>query len=153
MINELLGALAKARISFAASPISTGEFGTLIDALAGGFITGQSAMHSTPLAQRLIVAFVGTEGKAFLQQALREPFPLLSSFVHEALLKPKVDPHATPLEEVILGIVEEFPVEVKKIQSGETKVLRRLVGEAMKRTNGRADVKEINRLLDLIIHS
>ena len=87
-----------------------------------------------------------------LQQALQDPSISLSDLVYAGSARPLQDPRVEPLSDIIAGIIEDFPVEVKKIRGGETKVLRRLVGEAMKRTGGAADVKEINQLLNLAIH-
>lgn len=46
VINELLGGLAKVKISFASSPVSAVELGVLIDAVVEKKITGESRISA-----------------------------------------------------------------------------------------------------------
>ncbi|KAL4400508.1 carbon-nitrogen ligase [Malassezia pachydermatis] len=50
------------------------------------------------------------------------------------------------------SIIDSFPDEVAAIQNGKTKVMMRLVGEAMRKGQGRADPEQITALLhDLVV--
>jgi len=47
------------------------------------------------------------------------------------------------LDALLDEVVRDLPSAVAAVQAGKTKVLMRLVGEAMKRTQGRADAKAV----------
>jgi len=51
------------------------------------------------------------------------------------------------LREICTAVVSEMTQEVKLFRSGKSKLMGALVGEVMKRTNGRANPKEASALL------
>lgn len=57
------------------------------------------------------------------------------------------------IEKVCKEVLQENPVEVEKYRSGKTNVLGFLVGQVMKKTQGRANPKLVNEILTNLLNS
>jgi len=54
---------------------------------------------------------------------------------------------STTLEKVLLEVFEECPGELNRLKEGEKKLIGFFVGQVMKKTKGKADPKEVSRLI------
>jgi len=54
---------------------------------------------------------------------------------------------STTLEKVLLEVFEENPDELNRLKEGEKKLIGFFVGQVMKKTKGKADPKEVSRLI------
>jgi len=54
---------------------------------------------------------------------------------------------STTLETVLLEVFEECPDELNRLKEGEKKLIGFFVGQVMKKTKGKADPKEVSRLI------
>ncbi|KAK4047520.1 hypothetical protein OIO90_006162 [Microbotryomycetes sp. JL221] len=131
VIHELLGALSKSNMTLASSPVNPQDLGTLIDAVTQGRLTG-------------------TFGKALLKDFIAKPNPLrtLPQLVTESI---NASPSTDSLDDVCAQVINDLPAEANKVRKGQIKVLMRLVGEVMRRTNGRADAQKARaKLLSML---
>ncbi|CAO1615461.1 unnamed protein product [Sympodiomycopsis kandeliae] len=71
--------------------------------------------------------------------------PVLDLLTSRGLLAMSND--STELVELCRSIIQDLPKEAEKVRAGNQKVIMRMVGEAMKRTKGRANAKAVNETL------
>jgi len=57
------------------------------------------------------------------------------------------------IEEICKLVLQENPAEVEKYKSGKTNVIGFLVGQVMKKTQGKADPKLVNQILSKLLNS
>ncbi|BGP34413.1 hypothetical protein JCM10296v2_006233 [Rhodotorula toruloides] len=139
LIHTLLGLLSRHSYTLSTSPLSPSELGGLIDAVSSKRMNGTEAKGF--LGDWLAVSREGRGGEGFgevlRQELAARPAPSRSSSAAEAAAQ---DDDFTAL---IDSLIDSHPAEVSKIRAGQTKVIQRLVGEAMKRSRGRADAKRV----------
>ena len=52
------------------------------------------------------------------------------------------------LKDIVLDILKEHPTQLAELLKGKQKVLGFLVGQVMKKTNGAANPKEVNKIIE-----
>jgi aspartyl-tRNA(Asn)/glutamyl-tRNA(Gln) amidotransferase subunit B len=57
------------------------------------------------------------------------------------------------IEEICKSVLQENPAEVEKYKSGKTNVIGFLVGQVMKKSQGKADPKLVNQILSKLLNS
>ncbi|BGP42434.1 hypothetical protein JCM10449v2_006439 [Rhodotorula kratochvilovae] len=137
LIHTYLGLLSRADLSLARSPLAPAELGALIDAVGAEQLTGTEAKTLLGTFVAASSASSHPEGSfaaelAALLASRRAPSPSSTADLLAALLD---------------SIIADHPAEVTKIRAGQTKVLQRLVGEAMKRSRGTADARRVGEEL------
>jgi aspartyl-tRNA(Asn)/glutamyl-tRNA(Gln) amidotransferase subunit B len=76
---------------------------------------------------------------------MKDPEMNIHAFIKEKGLDATVG--SDQLEEIVLGVLKEFPDKVKAYKKGKKGLIGLFVGEVMKRTRGKADPKSTNDLL------
>jgi len=128
IINDLMGQLSKHELPFSDNPLSPSDFGRFIDSVTSGQITRSSGKS------RLDEYFAkGAQTLAILLEPSQVPGDDLSALCHQ--------------------VVHDLVAESQKVRKGQAKVLMRLVGEVMKRSQGRLDAREVSMKLREIIDS
>jgi aspartyl-tRNA(Asn)/glutamyl-tRNA(Gln) amidotransferase subunit B len=125
VIVELSGALNKAGLDIAASPIGAGRLAELLDRIADDTISGK-------IAKDVFEAMWRGEGAA------RE-------IIERKGLKQITDSGA--IEAIIDEIVAANPAQVEQYRAGKDKVFGFFVGQVMKATQGKANPGQVNQLL------
>ena len=131
-IHTLPKFLGQMRLAFHHNPVPPAALAELIHMLDEEIITQSTA-------QALLRTFVREK-----KIPTRNGCLAIREHVHENNLSRMHDDDLRPLCQ---EVVRAFPAEVEAIQKGKHKVLARLVGEAMRHTQGRADPAHITRLL------
>lgn len=139
VIQILLRNLNDQELSFADNPVEVSHLGQLIDLVESGRCTSTTA--------RSLVREMVRYGN-ILEPYSSSTDPILALLVDRNALSLESKNELTALcEQVII----DLPSASEKVRRGEEKVLRRLIGEVMKRTKGRADAtmaqSELLRLL------
>ncbi|BGP02577.1 Glutamyl-tRNAGln amidotransferase [Rhodotorula toruloides ATCC 204091] len=144
LIHTLLGLLSRHSFTLSTSPLSPSDLGALIDAVSSKRMNGTEAKGV--VGDWLAAMREGREEKGGFGEVLRRelesrpaPSPSSSSS-SDAATDSEGDTAFTALIDSLLA---SHPTEVSKIRAGQTKVIQRLVGEAMKRSRGRADAKRV----------
>ncbi len=126
VIGELTAALRKESIEFANSPISPTRFAGLLVRIADGTISGK-------IAKQVFEAMWCGDNDAdqiIGQQGLKQ-------ISDEGSIEPIID-----------KILQDNPKQVGQFQAGQTKLLGFFVGQVMKATQGKANPKQVNILLN-----
>ncbi|GJN93385.1 hypothetical protein Rhopal_006439-T1 [Rhodotorula paludigena] len=142
LLHTYLGLLSRASLSLARSPLSPADLGALVDAVAAKRLTGTEAKTllgefvALPAAQRDVEAF-----RAQLAERLAAaPAPSSAELGADGRAQAAAE---AALAALVDDLVASHPDEVAKIRAGNAKVVQRLVGEAMKRSRGKADAKRV----------
>ncbi|GAA5991075.1 hypothetical protein JCM11641_002318 [Rhodosporidiobolus odoratus] len=162
LIHDLLGLLSKANLTLATCPISPLELAELVSAVKAGRITGTNA-------RSLLRTFITSPSSSSppppsptsSPPASPSPSPSSSftSYLTPHLSRPP-PPSASPastsssssftpsssssdLSPLLDAVILSLPLEAEKVRKGQTKVLMRLVGEAMKVSGGKVDAKRV----------
>lgn len=140
LIHTLLGVLTRNSCTLSTSPLSPSDLGALIDAVTSKRMNGTEA--KAVLGEYVAASREGRGGKGGFAEVLRRelaarPAPSPSSSAPDAAAQDN------DLTALIDSIISSHPLEVSKIRAGQTKVIQRLVGEAMKRSKGRADARRV----------
>ena len=123
--GELFGALGRADIAIADSPVSAAQLGGLIDLIADGAISGR-------IAKDVFEAMVESGKDA-------------AAIVEEKGLKQISD--SGELEAIVDRLIADNPGQAEQYRAGNAKVAGWFTGQAMKATQGQANPQMINQLL------
>jgi aspartyl-tRNA(Asn)/glutamyl-tRNA(Gln) amidotransferase subunit B len=123
--GELFGALGRADIAIANSPISAAQLGGLIDLIADDTI-------SSRIAKDVFDEMFKTGREA-------------SAIIEEKGLRQITD--AGALEALVDRLIADNPEQAEQYRSGNTKVAGWFTGQAMKATRGQANPQMVNQLL------
>jgi aspartyl-tRNA(Asn)/glutamyl-tRNA(Gln) amidotransferase subunit B len=129
VMNELLGRLHAAGKEIEATPVSSGNLGTLITLIESGEISGKIA--------KTVFDDMFTAGKA------------PKDVIKEKGLTQISDTGA--LEAAIKKAIEANPAQLAEYRAGKTKLLGFFVGQVMKETQGQANPKVLNELVKKLL--
>ncbi len=124
LIGELFGAMNKANLKLAAVPISPNDLGQLVARITDDTISGK-------MAKQVFQAMWDGEGSA-------------DEIISTRALKQVSEP--SMIDSVVQEVIAENPEQVAQYKAGKEKVLAYLVGQAMKKTGGRANPKVVNTI-------
>ncbi|GAA5878411.1 hypothetical protein JCM3774_002829 [Rhodotorula dairenensis] len=154
LIHTLLGLLSRSGYTLSTSPISANELGALIDAVTSRRMTGTEAKtlladFSSSASSRLSTANGSYQTFETTLSKLLESRPAAESASSRDPAAPAsaVTASDDSLAALVADVIASHPDEVAKIRKGQLKVVKRLVGESMKRSRGRADAKKVEELL------
>ncbi|WP_177420793.1 Asp-tRNA(Asn)/Glu-tRNA(Gln) amidotransferase subunit GatB [endosymbiont of Lamellibrachia barhami] len=122
---ELGGALNKAGLNLAGSPVSPEQMGGLLKRIADKTISGK-------IAKQVFEAIWNGEGSA-------------DEVIEAKGLKQITDTGA--MEPIIDDIIANNPKQVEQFRAGKEKLLGFFVGQVMKATRGKANPEQVNELL------
>ncbi|RDH81835.1 MAG: Asp-tRNA(Asn)/Glu-tRNA(Gln) amidotransferase GatCAB subunit B [endosymbiont of Seepiophila jonesi] len=122
---ELSGALNKAGLNLADSPVSPEQMGGLLKRIADKTISGK-------IAKQVFEAIWNGEGDA-------------DTVIEAKGLKQITDTGA--IEPIIDEIIANNPKQVEQFRAGKEKLLGFFVGQVMKATRGKANPEQVNELL------
>jgi aspartyl-tRNA(Asn)/glutamyl-tRNA(Gln) amidotransferase subunit B len=125
VITNLFGALNKAEVGIADSPVSAENLGKLIDLISNDTISGR-------IAKDVFEIMIETGG---------DP----EKIVEEKGLKQITDTGA--IESAIDEVIAANPDKVQEIRDGKDRMLGWFVGQVMKSTGGKANPGMVNKLL------
>jgi len=125
VMGELSGALNKASIDIADSPVSAAELGGLLQRIEDGTISGK-------IAKQVFQDMFNGEGSA-------------DAIIENKGLKQISDSSA--IEGIIREVLENSPKQLEQYRNGQTKLLGYFVGQVMQATQGKANPKQVNELL------
>ncbi|MHC8493368.1 Asp-tRNA(Asn)/Glu-tRNA(Gln) amidotransferase subunit GatB [Thalassospira sp. SM2505] len=125
VITNLFGALNKAEVGIADSPVSAENLGKLIDLISDDTISGR-------IAKDVFEIMIETGG---------DP----EKIVEEKGLKQITDTGA--IETAIDEVIAANPDKVEEIRAGKDKMLGWFVGQVMKSTGGKANPGMVNKML------
>jgi aspartyl-tRNA(Asn)/glutamyl-tRNA(Gln) amidotransferase subunit B len=126
IMGDLLGALNKAEKELADSPLSAAQLGGLINRITDNTISGK-------IAKQVFEALWNGEGDS------------ADAVIEAKGLKQVTDSGA--IEAMLKEIVDGNPAQVAEYRGGKQKVFAFFVGEAMKRSKGKANPAQVNELL------
>ena len=130
IMGELLGALNKAEKELADSPVSALQLGGLINRITDNTISGK-------IAKQVFEALWNGEGET------------ADAVIELKGLKQVTDTGA--IEAMIREIIDASPAQVAEYRGGKEKVFGYFVGEAMKRSKGKANPAQVNELLKKLL--
>ncbi len=125
LISELLGALNKANLELAESPISSQDLGKLVSRIGDNTISGK-------IAKTIFEALWNKEGD-------------VDSIIDKRGLKQVTDTKA--IEKMIDDIIAANPTHVAEYRAGKEKLFGFFVGQAMKASGGTLNPAQLNDLL------
>lgn len=125
IISELLGALNKAGLEINDSPISAHQLSTLVARISDDTISGK-------IAKQIFEALWNREGE-------------VDEIIEKRGLKQITDTGS--IETLIDEIIAANPQQVAEYQSGKDKLFGFFVGQAMKKSGGKINPKQLNDLL------
>ncbi len=131
VIHDLFGALNRAGISIAESPVSAAALGGLLDLIADGTISGR-------IAKDVFQAMVETGEDA-------------AAIVESRGLRQVTD--ASAIEAVVDEILTSQADKVVEYRSGKERLFGFFVGQVMKATKGKANPKAVNDILRARLHA
>ncbi len=123
---ELASYLNKSGLNIQNSRVDAETLGELVSKITDGTISG-----------------VG--GKTLLQELWEQPQQSIDSVIENKGLR-KMD-ELVELEKLVCQVIEENSEQVQKILAGNHKILGFLVGQVIKRSDGKADPKSVSQLL------
>ena len=126
--GELSAYLNNADLEIAASPVTAGQLGQLIQRVDDETLSSKTAKELF---------------KALWAQADTESN--VDALIEQLGLKQMNDDGE--LSAIVSGVLEANPDQVAELKSGKDKVLGFLVGQVMKATGGRANPKQVNELI------
>jgi aspartyl-tRNA(Asn)/glutamyl-tRNA(Gln) amidotransferase subunit B len=124
-MGELSGALNKAGMEIADSPVGPGDLAGLLTRILDGTISGK-------IAKQVFEAMFAGEGDA-------------DAVIERQGLRQITDTGA--LGGVIEQVIAEYPTQAAQYRSGQDKLLGFFVGQVMKATAGKANPQQVNQLL------
>jgi aspartyl-tRNA(Asn)/glutamyl-tRNA(Gln) amidotransferase subunit B len=125
VMGEFSGALNKAGLDIADSPVSAGDLGGLLQRIEDGTISGK-------IAKQVFEAMWSGEGTA-------------DAIIEQKGLKQISDSSA--IESIIEEVLDNSPKQIEQYRGGQQKVFGYFVGQVMKATQGKANPKQVNELL------
>ena len=125
VMGEFSGALNKAGLDIADSPVSAGGLGGLLQRIEDGTISGK-------IAKQVFEAMWNGEGTA-------------DAIIEQKGLKQISDSSA--IESIIEEVLDNSPKQIEQYRGGQQKVFGYFVGQVMKATQGKANPKQVNELL------
>lgn len=128
MNGELSAYLNNADLEIAASPVTAGQLGQLIQRIDDETLSSKTAKELF---------------KALWAQADTESN--VDALIEQLGLKQMNDDGE--LSAIVSGVLEANPDQVAELKSGKDKVLGFLVGQVMKATGGKANPKQVNELI------
>ena len=126
--GELSAYLNNADLEIAASPVTAGQLGQLIQRVDDETLSSKTAKELF---------------KALWAQADTESN--VDALIEQLGLKQMNDDGE--LSAIVSGVLEANPDQVAELKSGKDKVLGFLVGQVMKATGGKANPKQVNELI------
>ncbi len=130
IMGDLFGALNKAGLDIAHSPVSAQNLGALVDLIADGTISGRIA-------------------KDVFEEMLQTSRPP-AEIVDEKGLRQVTDSGA--IEAIVDNVLGANPDKVAEFRGGKDKLLGFFVGQVMKLSEGKANPKLVNELLNKKLH-
>jgi aspartyl-tRNA(Asn)/glutamyl-tRNA(Gln) amidotransferase subunit B len=130
VMGDLSGALNKAGLEIADSPVSAGVLGGLLRRIEDGTISGK-------IAKQVFEALWAGAGSA-------------DEVIESRGLKQISDSSA--IEGIIRDVLANSPKQVEQYRNGQEKVFGYFVGQVMKATQGKANPKQVNELLKKMIN-
>ena len=130
IMGDLFGALNKAGLDIARSPVSAQNLGALVDLIADGTISGRIA-------------------KDVFEEMLQTSRPP-AEIVDEKGLRQVTDSGA--IEAIVDNVLGANPDKVAEFRGGKDKLLGFFVGQVMKLSEGKANPKLVNELLNKKLH-
>ena len=125
VMGEFSGALNKAGLEIADSPVSAEDLGGLLQRIEDGTISGK-------IAKQVFEAMWNGEGTA-------------DAIIEQKGLKQISDSSA--IESIIQEVLDNSPKQIEQYRGGQQKVFGYFVGQVMKATQGKANPKQVNELL------
>ncbi|MEW8645349.1 MAG: Asp-tRNA(Asn)/Glu-tRNA(Gln) amidotransferase subunit GatB [Candidatus Thiodiazotropha endolucinida] len=122
---ELAGALNKAGLDLAQSPVSPKQLGGLLQRIADNTISGK-------IAKQVFEAIWNGEGDA-------------DAVIEAKGLKQITD--SGQIEKIIDEVIAANPKQVEQFKAGKDKLLGFFVGQVMKQTQGKANPGQVNKIL------
>jgi aspartyl-tRNA(Asn)/glutamyl-tRNA(Gln) amidotransferase subunit B len=126
VMGELSAALKKNQIDIQNSPISAKELSGLVKRITDETITGK-------IAKDVFIAMWEGQGS-------------VDEIIENQDLKQMTD--ITVIESIIDKVIANNSTQVEQYRSGNTKLLGFFVGQVMKETQGKANPKQVNQLLN-----
>ena len=123
---ELTGALNRESMSIADSPVSAEMLGNMLRRITDGTISGKIAK---------VVFDAMWEGKSTADE-----------IIEAKNLRQITDIDA--IEKIVDKVIQNNPAQLEQYRSGKTKLLGFFVGQVMKATQGKANPKQVNDLLN-----
>lgn len=139
VIHELLKAFNRIEAPFDSRRVPARSLGELIDLVEAGKVTGTSAKKL--LAELVVEAHEKSDAASSSSTSILE---LLKE--KNLLAMDSSSTSSSEVETLCQQIISDLPKEAEKVRQGNEKVVMRLVGEAMKRTGGRADAKKAREI-------
>jgi aspartyl-tRNA(Asn)/glutamyl-tRNA(Gln) amidotransferase subunit B len=125
IVNDLMGLQRARGLPPERLPLSAAQLGDLLDALAEGALTARAA-------------------KELLPQIESEESPRQAA----ARLNLLVLDEEEPVRQAVLATMEAFPAAAADYRGGKQAAIGRLIGETIRRTEGRASPELVRRLLE-----
>jgi aspartyl-tRNA(Asn)/glutamyl-tRNA(Gln) amidotransferase subunit B len=125
VLVELIGALHKAGLDLAESPVSPEDLAGLLKRLHDGTISGK-------IAKTVFDAMFNGEGTA-------------DAIIESRGLKQITDSSA--IETVVDGVLAAHPQQIEQYRGGDQKIFNFFVGQVMKETRGKANPGQLRELL------
>jgi aspartyl-tRNA(Asn)/glutamyl-tRNA(Gln) amidotransferase subunit B len=125
VMGDFSGALNKAGLEIADSPVSAEDLGGLLQRIEDGTISGK-------IAKQVFEAMWNGEGTA-------------DAIIEQKGLKQISDSSA--IESIIQEVLDNSPKQIEQYRGGQQKVFGYFVGQVMKVTQGKANPKQVNELL------
>lgn len=125
IISELLGALNKAGLEITESPVSANQLSALVARISDNTISGK-------IGKQIFEALWNGEGE-------------VDDIIEKRGLKQITD--TSSIEKLIDEIIAANPQQVAEYQSGKDKLFGFFVGQAMKKSGGKINPKQLNDLL------
>ena len=125
VMGDFSGALNKAGLEIADSPVSAEDLGGLLQRIEDGTISGK-------IAKQVFEAMWNGEGTA-------------DAIIEQKGLKQISDSSA--IESIIQEVLDNSPKQIEQYRGGQQKVFGYFVGQVMKATQGKANPKQVNELL------
>ncbi len=125
VITELFGALNKAGVAIAESPIPADALGQLLDRIADGTISGRIAKQ--------VFEIMFESGRA------------ADAIIAEQGLRQVTDSGA--IDDLVAQVIADNPLRVAEIKAGKDKLIGWFVGQVMQASQGKANPKLVNQAL------
>ena len=129
VMGEFSGALNKAGLDLADSPVSADKLGGMVARIVDNTISGKIAKQ--------VFGFMWDEGKT------------ADEIIAEKGLKQETDTGA--IEAIIKGVLAANEKMVEEFKSGKEKAFNGLVGQVMKASKGKANPAQVNELMKKLI--
>jgi aspartyl-tRNA(Asn)/glutamyl-tRNA(Gln) amidotransferase subunit B len=162
LTHELLGQLAARKETFNANPLTSEQFGELIDLVQNRTITGSWSFYPYPFSlSELINMCSGTSGKFLLRHMLSNPssrrpqeiateLQLVALSSTPSLATSSASP-TSELRTLCECAIADLPSEVAALRAGNKNVLNKIVGHVMRKSRGRADAVAVKALVEKMV--